>query len=93
MAGLEKLQVRLDELTTKLDGANKDVSDRRDIMMMMKRDVSTSVAVAEKLIKESARATGKLGFNGSERSLEHAQRACDTSTVRQHEGQFALNVV
>ena len=60
---------------------------------MMKRDVSTSVAEAEKLIKESARATGKLGVNGSERSPEHAQRACDIATVRQHEGQFALNVV
>ena len=59
----------------------------------MKRDVSTSVAEVEKLIKESARATGKLGVNGSERSPEHAQRACDIATVRQHEGQFALNVV
>ena len=69
----------------------KDVSDRRD--MMMKKDVSKSVAEAEKLIKESARATGKLGVNGSERSPEHAQRAWDIATVRQHEDQFALNVV
>ena len=45
--------------------------------MMKKKDASTSVAEAEKLIKESARATGKLGVNGSERSPEHAQRACD----------------
>ena len=91
LARLEKLQDRLDEINTKLDGTNKDVSDRRDVMM--KRDASTSVAEAEKLIKESARATGKLGVNGSERSPEHAQRACDIATVRQHEGQFALNVV
>ena len=41
--------------------------------MMMKRDVSTSVAEAEKLIEESAQATGKLGVNGLERSLEHAR--------------------
>ena len=59
----------------------------------MKRDASTSVAEAEKLIKEWARATGKLGVNGSERSPEYAQRAWDMATVRQHEGQFALNVV
>ena len=59
---------------------------------MMKRDVSTSVAEADKLIKKSARATGRLGVSGSERSLEHAQRACDIATVRQHEVQFALNV-
>ena len=51
MAGLEKLQARLDEINTKLDGTMKDVSDRKD--MMMKKDVSTSVAEAEKLIKES----------------------------------------
>ena len=59
----------------------------------MKREVSSSVAEAEKLIKESAQATVKLGVNGSERSLEHAQRACDIATKRQHEGLFALNVV
>ena len=70
LAGLEKLQERLDEINTKLDGTKKNVSDRKD--MMMKRDVSTSVAEAEKLIKESAQATGKLGVNGSERSPEHA---------------------
>ena len=51
MAGLENLQARLDEINTKLDGTMKDVSDRKD--MMMKKDVSTSVAEAEKLIKES----------------------------------------
>ena len=70
MAGLEKLQARFDEINTKLDGTKKDVSDRRD--MMMKKAVSTSVAEAEKLIKESARATRKLGVNGSVRSPEHA---------------------
>ena len=53
--------------------------------MMMKRDVSTSVVGAEKLIKEPAQGTGKLGVNDSERSLEHAQRACDIAAVRQHE--------
>ena len=53
----------------------------------------TSVAEVEKLIGESVRATRKLGVNGSVRSPEHAQRACDIATVRQHEGQFALNVV
>ena len=63
MAALEKLQARLDEINTKLDAT--------------KRDVSTSVAEAEKLSKESAR----------------AQKACDIATARQHEGQFALNVV
>ena len=73
MAGLEKLQARLDEINTKLDRTRKDVSDRRD--MMMKKDVSTSVAEAEKLIRESVRATRKLGVNGSVRSSEHAQRA------------------
>ena len=52
-----------------------------------------SVAEAEKHNKESARATGKLGVHGSERSPEHAQRTWDIATVRQHEGQFALNVV
>ena len=41
--------------------------------MMMWRDVSTGVAEAEKLIEESAQATGKLGVNGFERSPEHAQ--------------------
>ena len=76
MAGLEKLQARLDEINTKLDGT--------------KRDVPTSVAEAENLT-ESARATWKLGVDGSERSPEHAQRACDIATARQHEGQFALN--
>ena len=91
MAGLEKLQARLDEINTKRHGTKKDVSDRRD--MMMKRDVSTSVAETEKLIKESARATGKLGVNGSKRSPKRAHRACDIATVRQHEGQFVLNVV
>ena len=91
MAGLKKLQARLDEINTKLDGTKKGVSDRRD--MMMKRDVPTSVAEAEKLIEESARATGKLGVNGSETSLEHARRTSDIATVRQHEGQLALNVV
>ena len=60
---------------------------------MMKRDVSTSVAEAEKLIEESARAKGKLGVNGSETSPEHARRTSDIATARQHEGQFALNVV
>ena len=55
---------------------------------MMKRDVSTSAAEAE-----TAQATGKLGVNFSERSPEHARRTCGTATVRQHEGQFALNVV
>ena len=44
-------------------------------------------------LKESARATRKLGVNASERSPEHAQKACDIATVRQHEGQFVLNVV
>ena len=72
MAGLEKLQARLDEINTKLDGTKKGVSDRRD--MMMKRDVSTSVAEAEKLIEESARATGKLGVSGSETSPEHVRK-------------------
>ena len=48
----------------KTDGTKKDVSDRRGMMMLW--DASTSVAEAEKLIKESARATGKLGVNGSE---------------------------
>ena len=50
----------------KLDGTKMEVSDRRD--MMMKREVSASVAESETLIKESAEATGKLGVNGSERS-------------------------
>ena len=59
----------------------------------MKREVSASVAEAEKFIKESAQSTGKLGVNGSERSPEHAQRACDVATMRQHLAQFALNVV
>ena len=79
MAGLEKLQARLDEITTKLDGKKKDVSDRRD--MMMKRDVSTSAAEAEELTKESM---VRKGFGSMRR---------EPVTVRQHEGQFALNVV
>ena len=92
LAGLEKLQARPDEVNTKLDGTKKNVSDRRD--MMMKRDVSTSVAEAEKLIEESAQASGKLGVNGSERSPEqHAKRTCDIATVMQHDGRFELNVV
>ena len=58
MAGLEKFQARLDEITTKPDGTKKDVSDRRD--MMMKRDVSTSVAEMEKPIKSRRRQQGSL---------------------------------
>ena len=56
-------------------------------------EVSQEGGQEEKLIKESARATRKLGVHGSNRSPEHAQRACDTATARQHECQFALNVV
>ena len=91
MAGLEKLQARLGEINTKFDGTKKGVSERRD--MMMKRDVSNSVDDAEKFIEESARAAGGLGVNGSETSPEHARRTSDIATVRQHECQFALNVV
>ena len=57
MAGLEKLQARLDEINTELDGTKKDVSDRKghdDAVGCL------SVAEAEKLIEESAQATGKL---------------------------------
>ena len=89
-AGLEKLQDRLDEINAKLDGRRMSQTERD---MKMKRGVSTSVAEAEDLIKESARATGKLGVNGSEMSQEHAQKACDFATVRQHVSQFALNAV
>ena len=41
MAGLEKLQARLDEINTKLDGTKKGVSDRRD-MMLRRRSSSKS---------------------------------------------------
>ena len=78
------------EINAKLDGRRMSQTERD---MKMKRGVSTSVAEAEDLIKESARATGKLGVNGSEMSQERAQKACDFATVRQHVSQFALNAV
>ena len=48
---------------------------------------SASTAEAEKLITESAQSTRKLGVKSSERSPEHAQRACDIAIMRQHEAQ------
>ena len=58
VATIGNLQARLDEITTRLDGTKKDVSDSRD--MMVNRDVSTSVAEAEKLIESWRRRQGIL---------------------------------
>ena len=79
MAGLEKLQARFDEITTKLEGTKKDVSDRRDTMT--KRHVSTSAVEAETLIKESARATREFGAN-DRRGVRSILREPVTSQLR-----------